>query len=795
MASPPYAHTLSGKPAEEWEPLFTPFGDSADLCQRENCQKCQQLEPNHGHLNKVAFWTAKFASEMFTKNSFEAKSAHDWGYLAGLWHDLGKFAPEWQTYLASKADIHSDDVAGTVDHSSAGAIHTQSLKPCGELLSYLIAGHHAGLADGAVLFYERLKKPIHPWQALAKAAGVPLAEPLKLPPLTRCGASSSDMAFMLRYFYSSLVDADFLATEAFMNPEQFLQRPAWPDDILDRMIAALEIYFCKFADAPPTPVNLARETVRQCCSTAAQEPAGFFSLTVPTGGGKTLSSLLFALRHAKKNGHRRAIFVIPFTSIIKQNADVFRDAFAELSKEIGREVVLEHHSKFEPKESNEKTTNRLASENWDSPLIVTTNVRFFESLFANRSSACRKLHRTARSVIVFDEVQALPSHLLSPILSGLQSLVKDLGSTVVLCTATQPALERRDDFSIGIPPEEITAIIKEEQSLFDVLKRVESHHLGSINDAALIDHIIQNAPNGCLLIVNTTKAAQALHQELGKQTKALHLSARMCPAHVVSVLDQAKQLRLLGNPVVLVSTQLIEAGVDISFPAVYRAECGLDSFAQAAGRCNRNGELTGNKGQSIPGHVFLFQPSDHPIPKALSDLTASAAITRSQILPNYPEEDLLSRLAIRSFFEQSIWQAGPRTKNWDKPEIVSGDMPCFGPRTPTRSYEYKRAARDFRLIPTETHSILIPWGDDGKALAQEIRNRDRFKLPPLGEHYRRAQQFTVQVYDNEWRQLQSRISLHCDDAFAILIHPENGYHELTGLKRPDTPDDPNAFCL
>ncbi|MCF7674646.1 MAG: CRISPR-associated helicase Cas3' [Akkermansiaceae bacterium] len=754
------------------------------------------MAPNHGHLNKVAYWSGRFAAAMFPSDTPEFTTAHQWGTLAGLWHDLGKFAPEWQEYLKSKADPHSADVSGKVDHSTAGAIFTQPLKPCGELLSYLIAGHHAGLADGTTLFHERFRRSVHEWRPYAEAAGVTLDASCPCPPLTRPGATSSDMAFMLRYFYSCLVDADFLATEAFMTPGQFSLRPKWPDDIIDRMIEALETYLVrKFGNAPPTLVNQARESVRHACLVTAEKSPGFFSLTVPTGGGKTLSSLLFALRHAKKNGLRRAVFVIPFTSIIKQNADVFREVFADISHNIGREIVLEHHSKFEPKQSGETTANRLASENWDAPLIVTTNVRFFESLFANRSSACRKLHRTARSVIVFDEVQALPSHLLAPILSGLRSLVKDLGSTAVLCTATQPALEKRDGFSIGIPPAEITPIIGDEQALFDVLERVESRRLESKDDEALIAHILQHASHGCLVIVNTTKAAQSLHHQLSQHTEALHLSARMCPAHVVSVLDQAKHLRSSGKPVVLVSTQIIEAGVDISFPTVYRAECGLDSFAQAAGRCNRNGELTDSEGQSIPGKVFLFQPSDHPIPKALSDLVSAAAITRSQILPNFPNEKLLSLPAIRSYFEQAIWQAGPRTRNWDKPEIVSGDMPCFGPRTPPQSYDFKRAARDFRLIPSETHAILIPWGAMGKALAEEIRDRDRFKLPPLGEHYRRAQQFTVQVYDHEWQQLKNRVSLHCDEAFAILIHPENDYHPLTGLKRPDSPDDPNAFCL
>lgn len=294
------------------------------------------------------------------------------------------------------------------------------------------------------------------------------------------------MALMLRFFFSCLVDADFLATEAFMNQEQAKLRKEWPDDIISKMLPVLENYLVtKFANSADTPVNQARKNVRQACFTAAANASGFFSLTVPTGGGKTLSSLLFALRHAHLHGHRRIIYVIPFTSIIRQNADVFREALASLSTELGREIVIEHHSKFEPRpsiEDNEQDLHRLASENWDAPLIVTTNVQFFESLFANRTSSCRKLHRIARSVIIFDEAQALPSRLLHPILRSLTCLVKDFGCTAVLCTATQPALDRRDGFAIGIPSEEITPIISDEAALFQTLRRVEPENIGTRDD-------------------------------------------------------------------------------------------------------------------------------------------------------------------------------------------------------------------------------------------------------------------------------------------------------------------------
>lgn len=794
---PFYAHTdpNSSNP-EDWEPLFTPFGDCADECQRDTCEKCATLDRFHGHLNKVAWWTAKFAAEMFPPGP-DRDAAWQWGYVAGLWHDLGKFAPKWQEYLKSKADPHTDEMTGKEDHSTAGAAFTHELAnsncPFGDLFSYLIAGHHAGLADGNYLFEERLKKTTNPWRSSAEASEVPLNWSIPTPPLKRPDAGNDGMALMLRFFFSCLVDADFLATESFMSSSRSELRQPWPDDTLEQMLTALEDHMTKkFDPVRRDPVNQARESVRQDCIQVAENDSGFFSLTVPTGGGKTLSSLLFALRHAVRNGHRRVIFVIPFTSIIKQNADVFRGVFAPLSKKLGRDIVLEHHSKFDPK--NETERNRLAAENWDAPLVVTTNVQFFESLYASRTSVCRKLHRIARSVVIFDEVQALPSGLLHPILRALRGLVHDLNASAVLCTATQPALERRTDFPIGIPSEKITPIIRNEPALFEILERVECENLGAIDDGQLIAHILENTSTGCLLVLNTTKAAKILHEKLSCDTTALHLSARMCPRHVMAVLARAKRLRKNGLPVVLVSTQLIEAGVDISFPVVYRAECGLDSFAQAVGRCNRNGELFPQKGRA-----FLFQPIDHPIPSGLTDISANAAITRTQILPNLGGKDLLRPEFVRAYFEHAIWQAGPRTSQWDKPHIVSGGMPCFNPNDRSKNwvkaYQFKTAAETFRLIDSNTHSVLIPWGAKGRKLAQEVRDLTKQNRAPNRSLYRRAQQFTVQVYDGEWQDHKSHLSFHCEETFAILDHPENDYHPQTGLKRPDAPADASAFYI
>lgn len=270
----------------------------------------------------------------------------------------------------------------------------------------------------------------------------------------------------------------------------------------------------------------------------------------------------------------------------------------------------------------------------------------------------------------------------------------------------------------------------------------------------------------------------------------------MCPSHIIQVLEQTKQLRAENQPVVLVSTQLIEAGVDVSFPVVYRAECGVDSFAQAAGRCNRNGELDAS---GVLGKAYLFSPSEHPIPDGLRDIAAAAAITRSQVLPNFPQTELLELPAMRAYFEQAIWQAGEKTKQWDDQGIVSGGMPCFDPKDTSKNwahaYQFKTAAEKFRLIDSATHPVLIPWGEKGKALGEELRKLAIQGRTPNRSHYRRAQQFTVQVYEHEWLTLKPSLTLLFDEAIAILTHPENDYDRLTGLKRFQSTSDPQAFVL
>jgi CRISPR-associated endonuclease/helicase Cas3 len=754
-----YAHTTDG-PESGWEPLEV-------------------------HLREVSELAATFA---------DAFGAKEWGRLAGLWHDLGKYSQEFQNYLKktrSEADGHGEDSAaapGRVDHSSAGAQWAVSTGPLGPLLAYLIAGHHAGLPDGVEL-RARLQKCIPKWEA---SCPVQLKEgALSAPTLARdedAPPGAFRLALFLRMVFSSLTDADFLCTEGFMNRDQAAARPHWPDDLLPRMEQALVRKLDSFGK-PNTKVDAQRLHVREACSQAAEWPPGFFDLTVPTGGGKTLASLLFALRHANLNGLRRVIYGIPYSSIIEQNADVFREVFTAISTAVGQDVVLEHHSNLQP--DRETTRNRLAAENWDAPLVVTTNVQLFESIFACRTSACRKLHRIAKSVIILDEAQSIPPALLRPVLAALRCLVQDYGCTVVLCTATQPALERREGFDPGIPPEHIRSIVPERTRLYGSLKRVIVQSLGLVSNQALRDRLL-NETGGTLAVVNTTKAARELYEALPQECARFHLSARMCPEHRSDVLKQVKHHLHARQPAVLISTQLIEAGVDVSFPAVYRAECGLDSLAQAAGRCNRNGELRDASGNEIMGRVFHFLHEGYGIPTLLVDLRDAVADAR-QLIERYAA-DLLSLEAIEQYFRLHIWTIGQRTKQWDKPDVMN----CFqigGRDGQFLARQFRSAADRFQMIPQATQPLVIPYGEAGRKLCEELRQRDRLKIPPAREHYRRAQRYTVQVYEHEWKSLcgAGKVEALHDGALHVLVHPENDYDNDFGLRPPGAAARADAF--
>ena len=526
-----------------------------------------------------------------------AFEAEEWGYLVSLWHDLEKYSKAFQSCLGIQTDYHQEEVsflngksrAGPkVDHSSAGAQHAVNiLNVKGHLLAYPISGHHAGLFDAindGPCLGRRLKKELEPWrQGLQK---LPKADIPELPLFLKKVSSKAgyfSVAFFVRMLFSCLVDADFLDTECFLDKKSSLARPRWEENPLDRMEHALTQFVERLQEVDGK-VNQKRAEVRKACLSAAKRAPDLFSLTVPAGGGKTLSSLAFAIRHAISHGLKRIIYVIPFTSIIGQNADVFRKVFEPLVKEGALDPVVEHHSAFD---IGKKIYSRLAGENWDAPLIGTTSVQFYQSLFHNRPSKWRKLHNLARSVIILDECQKIPVDYLRPCLYASKELATNFGSTVALCTATQPAIKKCGDFSIGL--DGVREIVPDPTRLYLALKRVRIETIGLQTDEELAKRIGNHGQVLC--IVTTRQHARELYDHLQGEGNVAHLSAAMCPEHRACVLKEVKQRVEAGEPCRVISTQLVEAGVDLDFPVVYRSLAGLDSIAEAVGRCNRNGLL------------------------------------------------------------------------------------------------------------------------------------------------------------------------------------------------------------
>lgn len=782
-----YAHSTDDSTKENWEPLFTPFGE-VDTNQPQlacggkdggPCEHCENMAPMHGHLNKVAYWTGKFAADMFPNKS-DKENAYQWGYLAGLWHDLGKFAPDWQHYLESKSDPHSDEVSGKIDHTTAGAKHAVSVSPLGHLIATAIAGHHSGLLDataepGASL-EKRLKKtfgneiPNITAPPAVTATAIP-ALPTFLTDLPNNKYSNFSLSFFQRLLFSCLVDADFLATESFMNPAQASLRPLQQHDTLTKALEILSAKIKKFG--PPHPedkVATARATVVQDCTNAASQASGTFTLTVPTGGGKTLSSLNFALRHALAHNKQRIIYVIPFTSIIEQNASVFR----ELLSPLGEDIIIEHHSNLSPDTEEKQTeTSRLATENWDAPIIVTTAVQFYESLYAAKTSRCRKLHNIANSVVILDEAQCLPTQYLDPCLRVLRELSSNYQTTTVLCTATQPAVAKSEDFPIGLL--DSTEIIQDSHQLFSDLDRVKVTYRGTLPDKVIANEIADASQALC--IVNTRSHAQLLFELLPKKTEEnYHLSTLMCPQHRLQVLATVRQRLQEGLPVRLISTQLIEAGVDVDFPLVYRSMAGLDSIAQAAGRCNREGKRTF-------GQVHIFH-SEHVKSERYFADTASVGYEFLDL----HADDPLGTAAVQGYFNKYYYNS---KNSWDAKNILD-KFEFGGSRELLFLFQYRTVADKFRLIENNQIPIIVPWNEDAKKLIEQLRNE---AIPLHRQLLRNLQRYTVQIYENAFRENQHQFEHLRDDQFNLLICPETHYSEQFGLNlSSETPNSQILVC-
>ncbi|MHB8915010.1 MAG: CRISPR-associated helicase Cas3' [Thiobacillus sp.] len=714
------------------------------------------------HLRGVAQIASDFAADF---------DSGDWASIAGLWHDLGKYSSEFQQYIKTvsgyDAEAHIEGAPGRVDHSTAGAIYAvRQFAAHGRILAYLIAGHHAGLPDwhsaetGGKALSIRLGAEQNHLLDRIPAQSIP-QEILSLSkPTSKLRGGSDGFHLWVRMLFSCLVDADFLDTEAFMDEEKPQVRKQFPTlaEMLPIFNHSMEAKIAQLIveRSADTPVNRIRaEVLAQCRKQAALLP-GMFSLTVPTGGGKTLSSLAFALEHAKHHAKRRIIYAIPYTSIIEQTADVFRGIF-------GKDDVVEHHSNFDV--DRETTRSRLAAENWDAPLIVTTNVQLFESLFAARTSRCRKLHNLVNSVIVLDEAQLLPPEFLQPILDTLNLLTTHYGVTVVLSTATQPALNTVKD-SFGRTTRKglnnVREIIADVNALYANLERVEVQIPADFNQLtdweSLATELCQH--DSVLAIVNTRKDCRELWELMPKGT--LHLSALLCGAHRSAIIADIKERLNRGEAVRVISTQLVEAGVDLDFPVVYRALAGLDSIAQAAGRCNREGRLAGK------GKIVVFVPPK-PAPRGLLRFGEDAT---KDIWHKRPEKPLARELFTR-YFNRFL-----SMPNLDKHNIA-GSLKCGS----GLEVQFRTVAEKFRLIDDrETQAVFVRYNEDSEELIDLLRAKgpERWLMRKLQRHA-----VTIYRYDLNSLLKNGDIEEVYADLYALV--GDTLYHKETGLLLAESP--------
>ncbi len=685
------------------------------------------------------------------------------GYAAGILHDLGKQCPGFQKRIL--------DNGPKVEHSAAGAKVCFDLKhKLGTLLAYCISGHHSGLPDcgtqastmdEGTLIGKMKRQEKDSWDYTSFLKELAFTPPGKLPSFLSTGRGGFTWSFFTRMLYSCLVDADYLDTERFM--QNIPCRPAMGEEITalhGKLLQHIRRFY-----PPQGKVNEKRCEILDACFEKASLPKGLYTLTVPTGGGKTIASLAFALGHAAVHEMCRVIYAIPYTSIIEQNAKVFADI-------LGKENVLEHHSNACYDDGKEEMSpERWATENWDAPLIVTTNVQFFESLFANKSSRCRKLHNIAGSVLIFDEAQMIPIPYLMPCVYAMAELIRNYGCTVLLMSATQPGLQK---FLPGNMPSR--EICENTNELFSFFHRVRFEQAGKLKQEELAQRLAMEDQTLC--IVNTRKQAQTLFEALPKEG-AYHLSTLMYPAHRRAVLEEIRA-RLKHEPPLpcrVVSTSLVEAGVDLDFPTVYREEAGLDSQVQAAGRCNREGKRSPDN--SV---VYIFEAADVEStkrPQGLNQLIEVARIAGEC----YP--DTASPEAIEAYFQNLYFFKGP--EEMDKKAVIrcleQGDRPI------QPSYPFAQLARDVQFIKEDTHAVLIPLCEEAKQAATELLQGRRSR-----ELMRVAGQYEVSIYEKDFMALYSAGMLECakifrdgrltDDGEAAILTALGQYGEDTGLKVP-----------
>ncbi len=709
--------------------------------------RVQSLEE---HLKGTALKAALFAALMGL--SEEAK-------LIGQLHDIGKSSEDFQNYIGGKKKSR-------VDHSTAGAQllwRQKQLRQLAMMGALCIAGHHSGLLNigskvddaGEPTFFGRMKKKIPKTDDSfarlpdTKASFEKLVEHMD-------PRQPMDFMLLTRMLFSCLVDADFLDTEEFMN-EGKIHRGDW------RPLEALAPVFWEELKkrgffTPKTALNQKRFEILQTCMEKGEGAPGLYSLTVPTGGGKTISSMAFAMKQAERHKKKRIIYVIPYVSIIEQTADVFKSL-------LGDDAVLESHSHVEyddgdPTDEKKRAlaeVRKLSAENWDAPIIITTNEQFFESLYANRTSKCRKLHHIAESVIIFDEAQMLPVDFLKPCLTVIEELVKYYGCSAVLCSATQPELGKYMDWK----PKEIMEHIPD---LYDFFQRVHCQVDEEMDYEAIAAVMMEEEQALC--IASTKKEAEKIFENLA-DPEALYLSTALCPAHRRKVIREIKERLQAGRSCRVVSTSIISVGVDIDFPVVYLEYTGLDSLIQGAGRCNREGKRAA--ADSI-AHIFWTEKG-----KASPFMRKEKQVT-DVVRKTYAEPELTSPQAIRTYFER--WYQS-NEGNLDYKDIEKLSKTC----------SFADIGRVFHLIADSTKSVFIPYNEEARQIQALLYQGNRSR-----ELMRKASQYIVNVRytasshgTSDFHRLltQGRMAMFPDDEeMGYLVNRED-YDDKLGLQIQD----------
>ena len=698
-------------------------GDPPHMLYAHSANQTGSRQPLVEHIRNVANLAADMA---------EPFGGRELAFLAGLWHDVGKADPAWQNRLIECEQGLHERVG--IDHKCAGALLAELTGGTAGLAGLLIHGHHGGLANpksdyprwlqekrqlpGPHRAIEELKK-VMPDLTDQVAPGVP--------PNARKDPLAAEM--FLRMTYSALIDADSLDTEAHQHggtSQRSTENAPQLSELWDRYLSFLNTQ----PKPAPSTVNTVREEVHEDCLKAAAGPQGIFRLTVPTGGGKTRSAMAFALQHGTLYGLQRIIIAVPFNTITQQTARVYRDIFEAGSTGDGI-TVLEHHSAATEAQDDDsfgpaEVWRRLASENWDAPIVVTTTVQLFESLFSNQRTKTRKLHNLARSVIILDEVQALPKELLSPILDGIRLLTEDYGASVVLSTATQPTFELVKEFQDTGAKE----INTRSNRHFDVLQRVKwDWRTEESNSWSEVARWVRNE-RSALVVVNTKRHAMELMDEL-QDEDVLHLSTLLCGRHRMEVITEVRRRLSTGEPCRLVSTQVVEAGVDLDFPTVFRAEAPLDSIIQAAGRCNR-------EGLRAEGRVVVFRPPDDASPSGTYRSGRDVARVVRQLPgfnPNDPE-------TVREYFTLLFDTAVDPDRN--------------GIQKLRKNLDFPKVRERFRMIQEDTYDVVVEYPEEDSERIRWALERLRRKAGNPRHITRQLQQNMVTMHQREARRLQNQ---------------------------------------